>query len=211
MKSISKVLVFMLLTIGICACDEFTNVKESQNTQPTIPRRPSYSYSAIVIQKNDGTKKLIGLAIKESSKYCCFNDESNYNSEIFEWGGYYWIASALFDEGVTDPVELDGILANIPNLPNFNGITNPKYAEIARKEYYNNQDIGYYEPTRRYGNHDYPTDKEGGDMFYDYDRYLRVMRFNGTNEGKVIGSFPSNVLVIGEYHANLYLRSGYWY
>ena len=212
MKKLTKMLMLVALMTMVCACDEFTNVQESQDTQPTIPWRPSYSYSAIVVQRGDGSRKLFGLAIKESSEYCYFDDEVNYNSEIFEWGGYYWIASALFDEGVTDPAELDAILASIPNLPNFNNITNQRCAEIVRREYYNNQDLGYYEPTRRYGQHNYPTDKEGGDLLSEYDRYLSVMRFNGTTEGRVIGSFPNNVLVIKEYAANIELRDwGYYW
>ena len=172
--------------------------------------RPSYSYSAIVAQAKDGSKSFIGLAIKEGSEYCFFDDEQNYNSQIFEWGNYYWIASALFENGVKNPVELDEILASIPSLPDFSNITNQNYAQIIKREYYNNQDLGYYEPTRRYGQHNYPTDKGGGDLFYSYDRYLRIMRFNGTNKGQVIGNFPNDVLVIGEYKANLESTNSYW-
>lgn len=201
MKKLMKTMILAVLMMSVCACGNGSREGNSQTDEPA-PWRPSYSYSAIVIEKARGPRELIGLAIKESSEYCYFNDDVNYNSEIFEWADYYWIASALFKAGVTDPAELDAILASIPNLPNFNNITNQKYAEIVRREYYNNQDINYYEPNRKYGSHNYPTDKRGSFDFGSYDRYLSIKRFNGTKEGKVIGSFPSNVLAIVEYHTN---------
>ena len=128
MKKLVKNLMVLVFLITMCACDGFQN-----------SRRTHFSYSAIIEQKNsyfDQTsvyRSFVGLAVKEDSEYKYFDDESSYDSEIVEWGTYYWIANALFENGVKDPEELDNILASIPNLPDFSNVTNEKYAQIIKR------------------------------------------------------------------------------
>lgn len=200
MKKISVLIMLFCTMGLLSSCQNIGQKKENNREEKTNDTCYFYTYDYIykeisgrnkivIVSKDYEGQEIadfVGIAVKKAcwiddendiiwgqslqENYIKFDDEVNYDSEIYEWRLAYYIAEDLFDwnkrliKGELFKYEykysfsiLAHLLMEVPNLPNnVDGNMEEEPLEIFKKNYYNLKDSPIYPATNGYGIREYP-------------------------------------------------------